>query len=506
MLRHSDVLAPALPATKAPGITDSGFALLIKPAKPRESWYSPPMSPNDLHQFITLLESCGELVRIRVETDPLLEIAAITDRVCKKPDGGRALLFEQPRGSRFRLATNLFGSRRRVELALGAERLDLLTERMSLLLAQIPAPAFDRLDQQIVDLPDFNRYAPRSTMSPADDVVMEPPDLTLFPFLQTWPGDGGSDGYSRYITLPLVFSAAPDGTCPNCGMYRCQVRGPRELAIRWNSTSGAARHLEQFRQRGERMPVAIALGGPPAAIFSALMPLPGDLDEMAFAGFLAGAPLEMSPCRTVPLHVPALAEVVIEGYVDPAKTVMEGPFGNHTGSYTAAGPAPLLRVTAISHRRDAVIPATVVGPPPMEDCWMALAWERLLAAFLRRLVPPVAGIHFPLEWVFHQSGVISLENPRPGMVRETAEMLWSLPWFAAARLLVFVDAAVDGADFNGVAWRGINLAEFDRDLIRDSTGKRMALDATGCSLARQRIVPDRAVAEQVARRWREYGF
>ena len=480
--------------------------MLIKPAKPPESWYSLPMSPNGLHQFITLLESCGELDRIRVETDPILEIAAITDRVCKKPDGGRALLFEQPRGSRFHLATNLFGSQRRVELALGIEKPGLLTERLSLLLAQISAPAFDRLDQQIAALPDFNRYAPLFTSSSADDVVMETADLNPFPFLQTWPGDGGSAGHSRYITLPLVFSADPSGNNPNCGMYRCQVRGRTELAVRWNPGSGAERHLEQFRQRGERMPVAIALGGPPSGIFSALMPLPGDLDEMAFAGFLAGAPLGMSPCRTVPLHVPAAAEVVIEGYVDPAETVMEGPFGNHTGAYTPAGPAPLLRVTAISHRRDAVIPATVVGPPPMEDCWMALAWERLLATFLRRLIPSVAGIHFPLEWVFHQSGVISLENPRPGMVRETAEMLWSLPWFAVARLLIFIDATAGKADFTEVAWRSINLMEFDRDLIRDSTGKRMALDATGYSLARQRIVPDHAVAEEVARRWREYGF
>jgi 4-hydroxy-3-polyprenylbenzoate decarboxylase len=254
------------------------------------------------------------------------------------------------------------------------------------------------------------------------------------------------------------------------------------------------------------MPLAIALGGPPAAIFSALMPLPGDLDEMAFAGFLAGAAPEMASCRTVPLHVPATAEVVIEGYVDPAETVTEGPFGNHTGSYTPAGSAPLLRVTVISHRVDAVIPATVVGPPPMEDCWMAMAWERLLLAFLRRLVPAVSDIHFPLEWVFHQSPVISLVNPAPGMVRETAELLWTFPWFAASRLVIFVDAATEPADLSGVAWSAINLAEFGTDLFADTTGKRWALDATGGSLRRKRIVPDPAVGEKVARRWRDYGI
>ena len=463
------------------------------------------MSVNDLHQFITLLDTRDELVRIQAETDTILEIAAITDAVCKQPDGGRALLFEHPRGSRFSLATNLFGSRRRVELALGGDRLDLLTERMSALLAQIPAPVFDRLDRQITGQPEFSRFSPVSGHAP-NRVVMEPPDLTAFPFLQTWPADGSACGRPRYITLPLVFTTDPEGTMPNCGMYRCQVRGAAELAIRWNPGSGAARHLEAFRQRGKRMPVAIALGGPPAAIFSALFPLPGDLDEMAFAGFLANEPLPMTSCRTVPLRVPATSEVVIEGYVDPGETVVEGPFGNHTGCYSPAGSAPLLRVTSVSHRAEAVIPTTVVGPPPMEDCWMAMAWERLLAAFLRRLVPVVGDLHFPLEWVFHQSPVISLVNPALGMVRETAEQLWSLPWFAASRLVIFVDASSEPADLSRVAWAAINLADLGHDLFADTSGKRWALDATGGSLGRQRIVPDPVVAQQVARRWREYGI
>ncbi|HEX9078489.1 MAG TPA: UbiD family decarboxylase, partial [Desulfuromonadaceae bacterium] len=456
------------------------------------------MPQTDLRQYVALLDARNELVRIQVETDSILEIAAVTDRVCKQPGGGRALLFQRPRGSRFPLATNLFGSCRRVEAALGVDRLDLLTERMSALLDRIPAPAFDRLDEQIAGRPEFSRCSPVGGPAP-DHVVMEPPVLTLFPFLQSWPADGSAAGHPRYITLPLVFTAAPDGSTPNCGMYRCQVRGAAELAIRWNPGSGAARHLEAFRQRGERMPVAICLGGPPSATFSALFPLPGDLDEMAFAGFLAGAPLEMAPCRTVPLRVPASAELVIEGFVDPGETAVEGPFGNHTGSYTPAGPAPLLRVTAISHRPDAVIPATVVGPPPMEDCWMAMAWERLLLAFLRRLVPVVADLRFPPEWVFHQSAVISLENPRPGVVRETAERLWSLPWFAAARLVIFVDAACGPADLSRVSWSAINLAEFGRDLFADPSGKRWALDATGGAHALQRIVPDPAVAERVVR-------
>lgn len=464
------------------------------------------MSLNGLHQLIALLEAHGELVRIKTEVDPLLEIAAITDRICKGPDN-RAILFEHPCGSRFSVATNLFGSGRRMELALGVDRLQLLTERMSGLLDEIPLPELANLDRQIAALPDFACFAPRHTaVAGVADIAMASPDLTAFPFLQTWPGDGSSAGHPRYITLPLVFSADPDGKSPNCGMYRCQVRGKSDLAISWNPGSGAARHMDQFRRRGAPMPVAIALGGDPAAIFSAMMPLPGDLDEMAFAGFLAGEAINMAPCRTVPLCCPATAEVVIEGHVDPAETVMEGPYGNHTGFYSPARPAALMRVTAIRHRAGAVVPATVVGPPPMEDCWMAKAWERLLHALLRRFVPPLAGLHFPLEWIFQQSAIISLENPTPAMVRETAGFLWSTPWFGVARLLLFIDADEDVADASGAAWRSINLTEFEHDIFYDDAGKRLAIDATGCRLPLQRIVRGGAAERLVARRWQEYGI
>lgn len=465
------------------------------------------MHCTDLRQFITLLESRNELARIKVTTDPVLEIAAITNRVCKQPSGGKALLFEQPCGSGFPVATNLFGSLERVCLALGIAHLDELTDKLSALLDQIPEPELGHLDRQIAALDGFSRFTPHISSSYDPGLTtMDPPDLTLFPFLQAWPADGSASGHSRYITLPLVFSADPSGGTPNCGMYRTQVRGSRELAIQWKAGSGAARHLEACRRRGEPMPVAIALGGDPAVTFSAMFTLPGSLDEMTFAGFLRNSSIEMVACRTVPLAVPAAAEVIIEGYIDPSETVVEGPFGNHTGFYSPAGSAPLLRVTAIRHRLEAVIPATLVGPPPMEDCWMAKAWERLLLAFLRRLVPPVAELHFPLEWIFHQSAIISLDNPAPGMVRETADLLWSTPWFGTARLLVFIDAQADGADLSGVAWRSINLSEFSHDIFFDTSGKRLALDATGCRFPQQRLRGDADVAVRVAQRWREYGL
>jgi len=438
-------------------------------------------------------------------TAPRLEIAATTDRVCKQPQGGRALLFEQPQGSAFPLATNLFGSLTRTCLALGVDDLHGLTGKMTALLDLIPGFDLACLDRQISALQEFSLFAPRPA-SPSWTETMEPPDLTIFPFLQSWPGDGAADGHPRYITLPQVFTAGPDGSTPNCGLYRAQVRGTRELALRWRPGSGAARHLDKFRALGKPMPVAIALGGPPATLFSAMLPLPGDLDEMTFAGFLQGAHIGMAAGRSVPLRVPATAEVVIEGFVDPAETVMEGPFGNHTGAYSPAGPAALLRVTAISHRPGAFIPATIVGPPPMEDCWMAKAWERLLLAFLRKIVPAVAEIHLPLEWTFHSSAIISLDKPNPAMVRDTAARLWDTAWFCDARLLVFVAADTTPAEERQVAWRCINLTDSADDLFQDSSGRRMALDATGCRLSRRPLQPDPATQELVLQRWAEYGI
>ena len=465
------------------------------------------MPINNLHKFISLLESNGELSRISVHVDPLLEIAAITNLVCKQPGGGKALLFEHPSGSIFPVATNLFGSLQRVCLALGIAQLNDLTDKMSALLNQIFEPELGSLDRQIRDLPDFSRFTPRISSNPDPNLItMDPPDLTLFPFMQSWPEDGSADSHSRYITLPQVFTVDPAGGSPNCGMYRTQARGPLELAIQWKTGSGADRHAEAFRRRGEAMPVAIALGGDPAVTFSAMFPLPGALDEMTFAGFLRGSSIEMAPCRTVPLSVPAGAELVIEGYINPTGTVMEGPFGNHTGFYSPASAAPLLLVTAIHHREWAVIPATLVGPPPMEDCWMAKAWESLLLAFLRRLVPTVVDLHFPPEWIFHQSAIISLDNPTPDMVRETADVLWYTPWFGAARLLVFIDAETDVADLSGVAWQSINVSSFKHDVFFDTSGKRLALDATGCCFQQKRIRGDADVAVLVARRWPEYGL
>lgn len=463
------------------------------------------MASSPLQQFISQLETDGALSRISVPVDPLQEIAAITGRICKEPSGGKALLFELPAGSPFPVATNLFGSRERVCRALGVTDLGELTDRLRDLLGLIPEPDFTNLDRQIAAQPEFGRFAPHASAEPDPDLIpMDPPDLTCFPFLQSWPDDGAADGHPRYITLPQVFTADPEGGTHNCGLYRIQIRGGREAAVQWKTGSGAARHAELYHHAGKAMPVAVVIGGDPATLFSAMFPLPGDLDELTFAGFLRGAPLATAPCRTVPLRVPAGAEVVIEGFVEPGETVTEGPFGNHTGFYSPAVPAALLRITAISHRPDAVIPATVVGPPPMEDCWMAQAWERLLLAFLQKLLPSIADIHYPFEWVFHQSAIISLDNPQPAMVRNISEQLWALPWFRSARMLLFVAASQEPVDLPQAAWRTINLTDNANDIIHDSDTGRIAIDATGCRAPRPELKISAATANLVTHRWKEY--
>ncbi len=461
--------------------------------------------PSDLRTFIATLEHTHQLTRISATTDPLLEIAAITCRICQQQDGGPALLFESPRGSRFPVATNLLGSHQRVALASGTGDLNKLTIKIRELLRQLPNLQFETLDQQLSQSPVFSSFA-RTPATPAWDQTQPVSDLSLFPFLQNWPGDGSANGFPRYITLGQCHTTAPDGSTPNCGVYRAQICGKQQLAIRWNATSGAARHLKQYRRNNLPMPVALALGGDPGLLLAAMMPLPGNLDEVTFAGFLQGAPQQFSPCATIPLSVPASAELVIEGFVSPNQFFQEGPYGNHTGSYSPAGKAALMQITRISHRPDAIIPATVVGPPPMEDCWMTGAWERVLLAFLSTMIPAIVDIHIPLAWSFHQSAIISLETPSSGMVRDISAQLWKLSWFSASRILVFVAADETPLAKTDISWRCINLVDATDDMIFDATHTKIALDATGRGRTTPRLIHDTATEAAVSGRWEEFSL
>jgi 4-hydroxy-3-polyprenylbenzoate decarboxylase len=450
-------------------------------------------APRDLREFLHLLEKSGELHRVTVEADPYLEIAAVTDRACKFPGGGPALYFERPKGFSPPVLTNLFGSPSRVALALGVGRLEELNGKLAGERSGIES-GLDCLARRLTR-PDLQ--ARLAAEGPCREITRDGTSLDFLPALQAWPGDGG-----RYLTLPLVFSRDPSSAAVNCGMYRLQVFADGTLGLHLSPRADAARHLTARHARGEPLPVAVALGGPPALIFAAGLPLPAGVSETALAGLLLGEPLSTTPCRNSDLPVPSAAEVIIEGEIRPGETRLEGPFGNHTGRYVPAAPAALLRVTAVSQRRSPLYPATVVGPPPMEDCWLAKAAERLLLPLLRQDFPQVVDWDLPLETIFHGAALIAA-RVAPGEGRELLQHLKDHPLLARSRLVVLFDAGVDIRDRAACYWRAVNRVDPINDL--EATGDRLLIDATDAE-ATAEVTADTETRRLVERRWNDYGL
>ena len=460
------------------------------------------MSCHDLREFLGRLEALGELQTIAAPVSPLLEIAAITDRVCKGAGANRALLFAQVEGSRFRVATNLFGSDRRVAAALGVEQLSALTARFDTLLA---ASSGMTAAEKLAALPATQAgqaAVPVVTSgATAAQFVSCDEGLAALPILKSWPLDGQPVHAGRFMTLPLVITAAPDSGGSNCGMYRAAVIDNETLAVCWSSSSGAALHAAAWREHGTPMPVVIALGGPPALTFTATLPLPVGLDEFTFAGMLQGEPVRVLRCGNG-LVAPATAEAVLEGYLLP-ESIDAGAFGNHTGSYTPSTPAAAIRITALRCRRDMILPATVVGRPPMEDCWLARAGGFLLLSLLKIDLPQAVALHAPFAGIFHGAVIIAVSNAG-GRGRELLAAIRNTPWFAAARLLIIVDEEQDPADEAGVCWRVMNCVDWERDLV--IAADRLSIDATRKPEGRMPVVADEDTTAMVAKRWREYGF
>ncbi|HXC93730.1 MAG TPA: UbiD family decarboxylase, partial [Geobacteraceae bacterium] len=362
----------------------------------------------DLRELLYLLETEGELHSVCVKVDPQLEIAALTDRVCKSDDN-KALLFEDVRGSRFRVATNLFGSERRMALALGIDRLSDLVPRFDEILGELPGKSAGEKISGLSKSDLWRRSGTEFSGEIPESLLDAPPDLDLLPLIKGSPLDGHPDHEGRFLTLPLVVTADPDFSEFNCGMYRAAQAGTDRLAVCWSSNSGAAEHAKMWAAIGKPMPVAIALGGPPALTFAATLPLPENIDEFGFAGLLQGEPVKTYRCRNG-LMAPVGAEIVMEGYLDTGKSVDSGAFGNHTGFYTPSAPASLVKVSSMRHRRDMILPATVVGRPPMEDCWLARAGGYLLLSLLKIDVPEVTNLHYPFAGIFHGGVIISARN------------------------------------------------------------------------------------------------
>ncbi len=408
-----------------------------------------------------VLERAGELVRIREPVSPQLEITEITDRVCKRQ--GPALLFEEVPGYEMPVLMNAFGSFRRMCLALEVEDLgEIAAELLSFLEAEAP----DTLIKKLKLLPKLRRLAnifPRTvSRASCQELVYrgEEVDLTKIPVLRCWPLDGGP-----FITLPVVITHHPETGSRNVGMYRMQVYDQQTTGMHWHRHKGGAQHYRVAEARGERLPVAVAIGPDPAVTYAATAPLPEDLDEMLFAGWLRQEPVDLVPCLSVPLMVPATSQIVLEGYVEPGELRVEGPFGDHTGYYSLADHYPVFHVTTLTRRRQAIYPATIVGQPPMEDCFMAKATERIFLPLIKKQLPEIVDLNLPVEGVFHNLAFVSIDKRYPGHARKVMHALWGLGQMMFTKMILVFDKEVDVQNLSQVLWRLGNNVDPRRDAV-----------------------------------------
>jgi len=455
------------------------------------------MALDNLRAFIGAIDDLGDLVRVERPVSVDKEVTEIADRCMKSAGGGPALLFTQPTltsggRSRYPVAINLFGSERRMSLALGVDCLDHVVARISELVAlKVPEGLLGKL-AMLPRLAEVAKFPPRMVGGrvACQETVVQGADVDLaqFPVPICWPEDGGP-----YITLGGVITKDPVSGVRNVGMYRVQVLGKNELAMHWQRHKVGAAHWRAMAERGETMPVAIALGGDPASIYAASAPLPPTIDEFLFAGFLRGEPVRLAKAVTSDLEVPAEAEIVIEGYIDPREDlVLEGPFGDHTGFYSLEGEYPVFHVTCITHRRDPIYLTTIVGPPPQEDFFMGHAIERIFLPVMKMQYPEIVDIAMPAEGIFHNLMIVAIRKSYPGQARKIMNAIWSLGQAMFTKVLVVVDHDVNVKSFREVVWKALCAIDPERDVqmmlgpvdtldhaarIQD-VGSKMGIDAT----------------------------
>ena len=427
-----------------------------------------------LQHLVADLERRGDLLRVKVPVDPVLEMTEITDRVSKHY--GKALLFERPVGSAYPVLMNAFGTYERMARALGAESLDEIGRQVGEYLdfshytspARILkfAPSLLRL---LCCFPLRRRF--HLKRPPCQEVVERSPDLGTLPVLKCWPLDGG-----RFFTLPLVFTKYPHSKAQNVGMYRMQILDGQTTAMHWHKHKDGSSIYEAWRKQGGKMPVSVALGASAAAVYASTAPLPPKLDEMMLAGFLQRRPVSLAKCVTNDLFVPADAQIVLEGYVDTEEDLCwEGPFGDHTGYYSLEDWYPKFHVTCITRRKSPIYPATVVGKPPMEDCYMAKATERIFLPILKMQMPQLVDLNLPLEGVFHNCAIAAVEPDFPGAARTVMNGVWGMGQMRYTKLIIAVDADVNPQDPGAVLDAVLTHADFAEDLIVDK-GPLDALD------------------------------
>lgn len=397
------------------------------------------MHYRNLGEYISRLDAEGELLRISTRVSPILEITEITDRASKSPGGGKALLFENVDGSPFPVITNAFGSKHRVALALGCRELDDLAGRLKEILEQSPPGSLSDKLSLIPKAISWSRFFPRVKhlkTPPCQEVVLTGADvdLTKLPILHCWPQDGG-----RFITLPVVFSRSLADNKRNVGMYRMQIYDRNTTGMHWHIHKDGAHHFREYKEANRRMEVAVAIGTDPATTYAATAPMPRSVDEMILAGFIRQEPVVLVKGVTVDIEVPAEAEFVLEGYIDPHESRIEGPFGDHTGYYSLIDEYPVFHVTTITHRRNPVYSATVVGRPPMEDCYLALATERLFLPALKAIMPEIKDYWMPWEGVFHNIVIVAIAKEYPLHASKVMSALWGTGQMSFAKAIVVVD-------------------------------------------------------------------
>ena len=419
------------------------------------------MAFRSLGEFLAALEARGDLVRVTRPVSRDLEITEVTQRVLRAD--GPALLFENVPGASMPVVTNLFGSSRRIAAALGAESVEEVAERVERLVHLRPPAgvlgAVRDLSGTIETLSTLRSLAPKRVRSAPCQEVEEPTvDLGRLPILKCWPKDGG-----RTVTFPVVLTKDPETGEPHTGIYRLQQYGPDTLGMHFQVHRVGANNYRKWAARGEKMPVAAVIGADPATVFSGLAPVPEGLSNFVFAGFLRSEPVELAPARSVDLEVPANAEVVLEGYVDPTERAVEGPFGDHTGYYSAPEPFPVFHVTRVTHRSRPVYLATVTGRPPTEDAVLGKAVERIFRPVIRMVLPEIVDMNLPMEGLFINVGIVSIRKSYPDHPRKVMHALWGLGQMMFVRYLVVVDEDVDVHDLSEVLYRVGLQADPERD-------------------------------------------
>ncbi|MDQ3555203.1 MAG: menaquinone biosynthesis decarboxylase [Gemmatimonadota bacterium] len=463
------------------------------------------MTFQNLREFLHYLDRAGELVRVSHPVSVELEMAEVADRVMKTPGGGPALLFERPvlsdgTPSAIPVAINVFGSWRRMSAALGVRDLQEHADRIAeLIKPEIPKGLWGKM-QLLPKLAELAKIPPRPFRGrpPCQEIVLREGefDLTRLPVLRTWPADGGP-----FITLPMVITRDPETGIQNIGMYRMQVFDATSTGMHWQQHKGGAAHFRAWKRRGERMPVVVAIGGDPATMYTPTAPLPPGIDEYLFGGFLRREPVYTARAVTTDLRIPAQAEIVLEGYVDPDEDLaIEGPFGDHTGFYTLEERYPVFHVTTVTMRASPVYPATLVGRPPVEDVYLGGATERIFLPLARLTMPEIVDYHMPPEGVFHNLVFVSIRKEYPGHAWKVMHGLWGMGLMSLAKVIVVVDEGIDVRNTTEAWWYTLGNIDPERD-VRFTRGPVDELDH-----ASQIPSFGSKMGIDATRKWREEGF